>query len=470
MKARKVVLVSAILLAAAATTGCNLTAPPTVQPPPTVAPDGGDVGLANPASVYCEEQGYTLEIRTDASGNQYGVCIFPDGSECEEWAFFRGECGPGEVETPTTSVNCDGVSLSYADALAAGVSCETVPVEELMGGVGFMPEHLELAFNNYVLPDTFHAPQIHIYPVSGLESGSEPARDIVTRLRQFLADRPAEPEEIPFLPLWNAGQLMQTQVAYLNFQNGSGVRFLSEYAQYYAPINNTDMFYTFQGLTVDGQYYIAAVLPVSHPTLPPDSSEIPGGDFDAFADNYLSYIADIEQQLAAADPASFAPSLALLDGMIQSISVAPTSPGQTGGMMQPLGDADCAALQADMRQVLGVEVARVVAPFSDPIGGQAGSGCQMTAEGTGADFPSFFAVAADLKALLVARGWQEDMMYQADGPTGTASGFHRGQALCLMSVMWTPAEDASCPADQPISACDLAPEQQLYTITLNCAQ
>jgi putative hemolysin len=49
-------------------------------------------GLANPASMYCETQGYTLEIRTDEEGNQYGVCVFPDGSECEEWAFFRGEC------------------------------------------------------------------------------------------------------------------------------------------------------------------------------------------------------------------------------------------------------------------------------------------------------------------------------------------------------------------------------------------
>ncbi len=52
-------------------------------------------GLANPASVYCEEQGYKLEIRTDEQGS-YGVCLFPDGSECDEWAFFRGECGPAE--------------------------------------------------------------------------------------------------------------------------------------------------------------------------------------------------------------------------------------------------------------------------------------------------------------------------------------------------------------------------------------
>jgi putative hemolysin len=53
-----------------------------------------DAELPNPASAYCEEQGYRVEIRTDDQGNQYGVCVFPDGSECDEWAFFRGECGP----------------------------------------------------------------------------------------------------------------------------------------------------------------------------------------------------------------------------------------------------------------------------------------------------------------------------------------------------------------------------------------
>ena len=49
-------------------------------------------GIANPASEKCIEDGYKLEIREDASGNQYGVCIFSDNSECEEWAYFRGEC------------------------------------------------------------------------------------------------------------------------------------------------------------------------------------------------------------------------------------------------------------------------------------------------------------------------------------------------------------------------------------------
>jgi hypothetical protein len=59
--------------------------------------------MPNPAAVYCEEQGYAVEIRTDENGGQYGVCLFPDGSECDEWAYYRGECSPGESPAPTAA-------------------------------------------------------------------------------------------------------------------------------------------------------------------------------------------------------------------------------------------------------------------------------------------------------------------------------------------------------------------------------
>jgi len=51
-------------------------------------------GIPNPASVYCEQNSYTLEIHTAEDGSQYGLCVFPDGSTCDEWAYFRGECAP----------------------------------------------------------------------------------------------------------------------------------------------------------------------------------------------------------------------------------------------------------------------------------------------------------------------------------------------------------------------------------------
>ena len=62
-----------------------------VSPIPTPSPESK---LPNPASVLCEQHGNQLEIVTAADGSQTGVCIFPDGSTCDEWAYFRGECGP----------------------------------------------------------------------------------------------------------------------------------------------------------------------------------------------------------------------------------------------------------------------------------------------------------------------------------------------------------------------------------------
>ncbi len=66
------------------------------------------VGLANPASVRCIEQGGALEMRTDEDGGQFGVCILEDGRECEEWAFFRGECEAVPTEESGEMGDVDG--------------------------------------------------------------------------------------------------------------------------------------------------------------------------------------------------------------------------------------------------------------------------------------------------------------------------------------------------------------------------
>lgn len=57
--------------------------------------NGPDSGLANPASVFCEEQGGNVEIVTDPAGNQGGICRLPDGTEIEEWEYYRQFSGEG---------------------------------------------------------------------------------------------------------------------------------------------------------------------------------------------------------------------------------------------------------------------------------------------------------------------------------------------------------------------------------------
>jgi len=72
-----------------------LTACTTTQRTPTAA-----ASLPNPASAYCGQNGGQLELRTDAEGGVAGMCVFADGSECDEWTYYRGECGQSAAESP----------------------------------------------------------------------------------------------------------------------------------------------------------------------------------------------------------------------------------------------------------------------------------------------------------------------------------------------------------------------------------
>ncbi len=49
----------------------------------------GTAQLPNPASVYCEEQGGEVVIVTADDGSQSGICRLPDGTEVDEWEYYR---------------------------------------------------------------------------------------------------------------------------------------------------------------------------------------------------------------------------------------------------------------------------------------------------------------------------------------------------------------------------------------------
>lgn len=98
-----------------ALTAC--AAPQTQASPEPAATGMPQEGMPNPASVYCTENGNSLEIRTASDGSQNGVCIFPDGSTCDEWAYFRGECGPA---APAVVVEATAIASSATEEQASG--------------------------------------------------------------------------------------------------------------------------------------------------------------------------------------------------------------------------------------------------------------------------------------------------------------------------------------------------------------
>ncbi len=79
MKMNKLIVPAAV--AAVSLSACSHT-----KPAPENAPQ---VGMANPASVFCEQKGGKSEIHKNEDGSEYGVCHLPDGSEVEEWEYYR---------------------------------------------------------------------------------------------------------------------------------------------------------------------------------------------------------------------------------------------------------------------------------------------------------------------------------------------------------------------------------------------
>lgn len=53
---------------------------------------------ANPASQNCIAKGGTLVMANKPEGGQYGICMFEDNRECEEWALLRGQCRDGGIK------------------------------------------------------------------------------------------------------------------------------------------------------------------------------------------------------------------------------------------------------------------------------------------------------------------------------------------------------------------------------------
>jgi putative hemolysin len=139
MKAKVLSIIFCLLVA-----GCVQVIPqPTdVAVPKTPTTQPTMPGLPNPASVYCEQQGYTLEVRTASDGSQSGVCIFPGSSECDEWAYFRGECKPPTAENPTGSSELDSEDWK-------------IYTNEVLGYTFHYPAEAQMIFNDEPLKSLF---------------------------------------------------------------------------------------------------------------------------------------------------------------------------------------------------------------------------------------------------------------------------------------------------------------------------
>lgn len=219
----------------------------------------------------------------------------------------------------------EGICFSYDAAIASSVSAVTVPAEVSADndfpGANH-PAYFEFTFNGYALGGTFHDPVLRVYPLAEYAAIDSRAASNANDLVMALNTQPPAgvSQNLPFMPFWNAAQIFTAKSAYFDFQSGSGLRYLTMYGQAFYPIDNTNLFYTYQGITSDGLYYLSAILPVSNAGLPARGEDTID-DWAAFSEFFQTYISQAVGLLEEWAPESFYPSMLLLDEMMQSVEI-----------------------------------------------------------------------------------------------------------------------------------------------------
>jgi len=238
---------------------------------------------------------------------------------------------PAPTQINGTVVAVNNISFIIPTGIGSGAQSESmdaVPPSNDMPWWEVGPAYNQYLIQEYPLAGTFHEPRIFVYPVSEYVQMVPDVGGIVDELKTIInSPNTPMPENLPFLPAFNAAQTFHSNEQIIQFQNGTGIRFLTQYAQAPYPVNNNSLFYTFQGITSDGGFYVSAILPINaaflsadgNPETPLPADGIPF-DWENF-ENTPQHFELAKQKLNTTDPNAFSPSLTSLDTLIQSIKI-----------------------------------------------------------------------------------------------------------------------------------------------------
>ncbi len=241
----------------------------------------------------------------------------------------------------------DGVSFRYDASLAGGVVPKMVPETiESDGSAPWaaQPRHIEFDFTDFhgsgmqSLPAT-----IYVFPVRSSYTALTPPEKHdfwlpeVQSLKSLLTTQPDlhavveqsstspnQPPWLPYLPPINAGTIATGKASYLSFRNGLGICYLVHITQDGSAPDANSTLYTFQGLTSDGNYYLAAFFPAFPTAIP--AIQLPQGD------DIRAYYLNLIDRFDGISNDAYTPNLDNLDKMLSSLSVHPTGINQIPGV------------------------------------------------------------------------------------------------------------------------------------------
>lgn len=261
------------------------------------------------------------------------------------------------VATPAASFSYEGIQFEPGE-LATAVTPAQIEAQvgdDDMPYWTIYPTHYYFTLEGYPLADSWPPAQLVIYPAQAYAGLNQAAREEITALHALL-DKPASlsaQERLPFIPLYNAAQMFRSQVDWLEFGNGQGIRFITMYGQSVNMVSNQELFYTFQGMTNDRQYYVSVILPVAATILPDSQPEMTLEEWEALSARHQAYLDETTIALDALAADAFSPSLTELDRLVQSLLVNPAPMPVAAGLSVELPAAHGQYLAGDKITAMG---------------------------------------------------------------------------------------------------------------------
>ena len=235
-------------------------------------------------------------------------------------------------DSTANTVRFNDISFQFDPALGSSINIGQVPGDPTdSAGPGFS-DAAKTQFTLYSFGEPtdslFETGGVRVYQIADLAQ-YDFLMASVRQLETLLAERPdlaqfepaiTNPDVggLPYVPVLTHGQVLTARAQYIETDSLQGISYVTSYMAALEPFTSTSFLYTFQGISSDGQHFIAVTFPLST-TLFPESLAAVTYDPEKFQEEWPQYQADSIATINDAPADAFTPSLELADALVQSI-------------------------------------------------------------------------------------------------------------------------------------------------------
>lgn len=224
--------------------------------------------------------------------------IFINLSHAAAQGNIRVKCNQFTMNVPSSNIHCYQVDQNII--LDEGATPDDIENAQVA--------NTSIYFTDYEYNRSKISPQVTFYLIDDLSKTSLDLfdrtldlSDIINNIKSEFSTVEENRDIIPFLPYQANYPTLKALPTKIDFANGTGIRYITSFEDKLSTNSNINLYYTWQGLSDDGLYYISAVFPLRSVKLNGQSASSLNPD-----------------QIDATD---FEPSLKELDYYVQSIVI-----------------------------------------------------------------------------------------------------------------------------------------------------